>query len=592
MSLIALESLNDNYPAVNQIRKQSFQTLPNELKFADDYAAIVRFSIKQLDIDQAINMFDIIALENCCQQVLSKLGFYHDGKIIEQLWDGHSAWYNPVFHYFRHILGFNDLPKNNLNKLDQMVREDLRYLLTLIQRYETNESAIKTYLNEGTKRGEHEDKIRLDFYARCIKERDIIVKYLTFNIEKRAFEKSINDHELGGVQTQWIIELQDRPYRWWHPFANPYFDYKLINTYRHRLGNNELLINRQELEDLYVNGEVNQFYSKLAETKSPEHVFHGILSYYVAVNNLLRDRKPIFEELKRLFENELWYGFTALALPQVEGIFSDMTALLKPDKKFNSLPNKVSAVRPFYDYHESTFDYFEYILPRLRNRFLHTGNSVGNDFKILALDLLYDLDYILDVFNSLKDEQITLNNLLNSNIELYLISVEDFNRFFKLLDKLRQRAKEYPENSKLAEVLGRWDDFENGHLAESGIYDMIWSRIKFELYEKTVDLFNTLSNLTSDLPNPISLFAIKVSELRSRFDELKSIIGSDASFYKKQYEEIMATYNWLNEYRKHLVSIKPEYIKELSDIYKEEKERDRVKKMDILKPLFITDQEI
>lgn len=586
MNLIIFSEINDTNTAVTKIRDTFFQELPQEVKFADDYNAIIKYAIRQIDIGLSIDLTNENALNDCCVSILSKLGYYLQDNLIEQLWDGFTSWYNPVYHYFKHVLGFNDLPKNNLSKIDRMVREDLRQLLTLIKRYETTETAIKTYLTEGVLRGEHEDKIRLDFYFRCINERNIIVQYLTFDIEKRAFERSVNEHILGGEIGSYIMEYQDRPYKWWAYQPNRYFDYKIIDTSKHRL-DKVPLGKLNDLEELRLAGNTNGFYEQLSEVVTPASIFQGILNYYVPVNNLLSDRKPIFEELKKLFEHEFWYGFTGLALPQVEGIFSDMTNLLKPDKKFSSLPNKVSAVRPFYDYHESTFDYFEYILPRLRNRFLHSGNVIGNDFKLLALDLLYDLNYILDVFNSLKDDQITLSNLLNGHLELHLISLTDFNKFFRLLSSLRQRAKEYPANIKLSELLGRWENFEKSFLSQSGIYELRWSTIKFELKADTVELFDKLSEFTSSLPEPIVLFNIKVSDLRKRFDELKVALGNNTPFYKDKYYEIIEKYTFLNQFKQHLKSFNPIYANELAALYKEEKDRDRVTKMELLKPLFM-----
>ncbi|WP_158828960.1 hypothetical protein [Mucilaginibacter lacusdianchii] len=585
MPLLLFSELGEFTAAIRAIRKTFVQALPEDIKFAAGYDTIVKYAIRQIDIGLAIDLTDPTALNECCARILEKLGYYSDGKILDPLWDGHTAWSAPVFHYFRHVLGFNDLPRNILGNIDRLVREDLRQLMTLIQFYESSEKAVKTYLAEGTVRGEHEDKIRLDFYFRCLNERNIIVEYLTFGIEKRAFERSMNDDLLGGQPGGWIAEYQDRPYRWWMFNPKRYFDYRLIDSSRHRLhGVNAAQF--YQLEALRETGDRAAFYAQLSTIKPPAAIFHRIRQNLEPLNHLLSDRKPIFEELQQLFEHSFWYGFTALALPQVEGIFSDMTRLLSPDKKFSSLPHKVSAVRPFYDYHENTFDHFEYILPRLRNRFLHLGNVEGDDFGLRALELLYDLDYILDVFNSLKDDQITLINLLNNHPELHLIAINNYNKLFQILKSLRQRQKKYPTNKKLSEVLARWDQYEKEVLSQSGIYLLRWSLLKFGLKDKTVELFNALSVLTKDLAQPIDLYRIKLSELRPKVDTLKAALGDQLHAYREQYNDIMDMYAFLEQFREHLPTFDPDHAEELVSLYKEEKRHDRMGKMHLLKPLF------
>ena len=50
-------------------------------------------------------------------------------------------------------------------------------------------------------------------------------------------------------------------------------------------------------------------------------------------------------------------GIYALALLQVEGLFTDMVDLVIPAKKHKSLPIYVELIRPFHDLSEEYFDY-------------------------------------------------------------------------------------------------------------------------------------------------------------------------------------------------------------------------------------------
>jgi len=580
MNIIPFDELNNTYGTITSIRNHFRDHLADSIKFADDYEAIVNYASSQIGFGS-----DKLSVEERCALVLGKIGYYKDGQIIEQLWDGFTDSYRPVYHYFKHVLGFNDLPKRMLAQLDALVRADLKGILRLIQRYETSEPTIIDYLADGTKRKEHEDRIRLHFYDRCVRERNTIVNYLAFGIQNRAFEKSMNEDMLGGYTTSWFNEFQDRPYRWWLPDAIRYFDYQQINTYHHRV-DDVPISSLNTLKDAQASGDISKFYSELATMRPPEFIFHGIMNYLLPVNNLLDERKPIFEELEKLFEHKLWYGFTALALPQVEGIFSDMAALILPGKKFNSLPNKVLAVRPYYEYHENTFDYFEYILPRLRNRFLHSGNVIGKEFEHLAYDLLYDLGFLLQVFLRLNDEQIVLANLLNGDLERKLLSIKEFNEFFKMLGRLKARATENPGNFKLEQVLAKWADFERDRLTASGIYESIAFQITARLKDQTIELFNSIAELTKDWPEPIVIYTITSGDLRKRIPELMISLSNYRMAYTDQYQAIMDMHEWLEQYKTHLPSIKEELATELSKIYKEEKERDRIKKMGLLKPLF------
>lgn len=82
------------------------------------------------------------------------------------------------------LIGFTRLPIKEYQDIFDTVRKDLQALLELIDDYE-EDHYVKSYL-AGELRPDHEMKIRVDFYERCRKERDRIVKYITYEIYEVA----------------------------------------------------------------------------------------------------------------------------------------------------------------------------------------------------------------------------------------------------------------------------------------------------------------------------------------------------------------------------------------------------------------------
>src|SRR5690554_7318415 len=92
-----------------------------------------------------------------------------------------------------------------------------------------------------------------------------------------------------------------------------------------------------------------KFYKQIFKRKSVENYFQSIF-YHLDLLPVSDERHQIFNELKKLFNKKNWLAFYALALPQVEGLFSEMVLSLNPRSTAirKALPDKVRVVRPDY----------------------------------------------------------------------------------------------------------------------------------------------------------------------------------------------------------------------------------------------------
>jgi hypothetical protein len=117
-----------------------------------------------------------------------------------------------------------------------------------------------------------------------------------------------------------------------------------------------------------------------------------------------------------------------LALPQVEGLFTEMLSTVSPDDKGKSLAEKVKKVRPAYMLSEAYFDYYQYMITDLRTKFAHTGFET--DLKLKCYDLLTDLEHILQVYYELDHPMIKVKRLIKQRNSTDFIGYREFSQFF------------------------------------------------------------------------------------------------------------------------------------------------------------------
>ncbi len=544
---IFLKKLNHTVGCLRQIQEAitaSVETYlllnPNEVIIA--FHALGVFNFKK----GKYNIKSRESIEAACLDILKLTGIYNANDTLSGYLKKaqKNSEYSPIHDFVKHIIGFNTLPFDIRNELEDKVRDNLRELLALIDEYE-KDLVVINYLN-GKHRNEHESKVKIDFYIRCITERDTIVKYLATSLAERAIVKARQDNFLHmGLGLKWFEEYWDRPYKWWQNRSIEFFDYRKINLCRHRF--DEVPVREfSDFEQLYGKNKL-AFYKKIKAHSDPKTIFNAIQSHYFLLLPKLKDRAPIFNELEKHFNGRRWYGFAALALTQVEGIFSDMLYLMQPQKTFSSLSNKVLAIRPYYAYADMSLDYFEYHLPRLRNKFLHSGLIKNADFKVISHDLLYDLYYLMNVFKGLNDPYIELHKMLIQGLEV--TGIPYLNKLFGLIEKIKEKYKSMPDEVK--DTFEMWLDYEKDTLAKSGLTEYFAIEQNTVIDKKISDFFEQIRHNTIG-SYEIDFSSLDMKQISSNHKNIVDTISEFAHYLKDQYFEIVELHKFLGSYKNYL----------------------------------------
>lgn len=548
---VKITDIDQSYGAIRRTNALLQGGLSRNIVFSHSEYAIAFHSLDLFNFRKRTYSFAVRAsIEKVCLNILKRFGIYERGK-IEPAFKKKTGDedYNPIAHFVQHIVGFHRLPVSVRGELEGMVKSNLKELLALIDEYERDRYIID--YKEGNRRNEHESKIRVDFYERCIKERDTIVKYLANDLEKRAIAKASQNEHLREFGLLWYEGYWDRPYKWWQHRSIEFFDYRKVNVCRHRL--DEITVRQiPKLEVLYQKDK-GGFYRILFKAVAPEMVFHEFNNYYIPVLPKVAERRPVFDEMEYLFKKKKWYGYTALALTQVEGIFSDMLDILFPNRHYSSLSTKVFAVRPYYNFEERNFDYFEYHLPKLRNSFLHSGSIGGKDFRLISYDLLYDLRYLMSVFHELNDPHIELHKILKKRTTEVITGIASLNHLLNLVAEVQSRHKKHPEHVELKSVLDEWRVFEKEVLSPSQEMEYYLSMVYNELGQKLADFYNRLKLQTQyDGAIVIDLEHMNMKTIMGSkqliIDEIKEFSYS----YNEEYKYFMDIFTLTRIYKHHL----------------------------------------
>jgi hypothetical protein len=331
-------------------------------------------------------------------------------------------------HYF---LELDDLPGNQKEKLKTLVKSDLQKINDLISEYEKIDFIKK---NETPRN--HQQRTENDFYKRCLEERDKIQTHLKKGIKSRALVKA-SRYKISSFIESWFEGFYDRPYKIPMPKSNEFFDNENIDKVGHRIG--DFPISKgMELKKIYEKDK-QKFYDELQKLIPVEKELDYLVSQVKFLPYIPEQRVQIFEELIDLYKTKKWFGFYALALTQIEGLFTEMCQMCQPEYKNNkaSLSDKAELVRPFHPVSENKFDYFQYYLPTLRNRFLHYGIDQNEKIKILCNDILYDLDEVISIFASLTIDANWLLRLVRKRDVTEFMSIKGLCFYFKMLRSVK-----------------------------------------------------------------------------------------------------------------------------------------------------------
>ncbi|TCC98827.1 hypothetical protein [Pedobacter hiemivivus] len=389
---------------------------------------------------------------------------------------------NPVKSFLQVYLDVTKLPAIEKNKLERNVKSDLKQVNDLLKFYEGLDF-IKEFNAEAIKPRSQEEKAQLVFYQRTLGKRDEIVDYLTSGMGKRAIVKSGSSYEPFRSESTKELELQ-LEYHADYPYMEMMFqvksiryainmnrlDYRMINLLWTKIQWSNAAFNGRYTYDKAFNKEIQR---KVKPRPFFEHLLDSLKSLPI-----IKGRMDIFLELRALFLAKKWYGFYALALPQVEGIFTEMMQITDLKKTKGALPDKVKLMRPHYSRSDFSFDYFEYALPTERNHFSHTG-MVENP-KDKSYHLLLDLQYLFDVALELDTPLAKISKIILEGATRFH-DIGDLADFVKLIRDLKKKKKLSPLETEL-------DDFVYGKLVSH------------------IDLTKFLTNLEQDIAESVTVF--------------------------------------------------------------------------------------
>ncbi len=365
-------------------------------------------------------------------------------KVLKALTQFKSFYEEPINSFLLLVLNLKTLPIKHKIELEKTTKNDLLKIEELINHYESKEFIKQHNIRGGLPRN-HEDNTVLVFYKRTLKKRKEILDYLLYKLESRAIEKSKpqENYKLKGLDltefdSKFAIHY-DYPYKdfiynengWYYEIDFEKLDYRKINPLRNKTFS------------LKINSDFSNGYTEQLKKEIEKHFNSNTYLRYI-INKIktipiINKREAIFLELNELYLQKKWYGFYALALPQIEGIFSEMTLILNPNiKQSGSLSDKVQKIRPYHDNSDYYFDYYEFYLPNQRNKFSHSGKDELIEVKCYFL--LLDLVNILNIVEELNSPLMETNKIFQKGAH-YFEDIGKFSRFLFLLNEVELKRQ-------------------------------------------------------------------------------------------------------------------------------------------------------
>ncbi|WP_210150740.1 hypothetical protein [Chryseobacterium scophthalmum] len=409
--------------------------------------------------------------------------------------------------YLEDILRLKTIPKPIYSDLKLKAEEHLKKISFNIQYYSSLEF-IKDFRENDRKPSKHDERTQLDFYFRCIDEQQRILSFIhSGDLRDRALARSTL--YLKFIPSSFILGFHDFPYYSSHEYAEGYFNHNLISKSAHRI--NEFSDQEMDkMENLYEKDK-RRFYNLYFKNNNKLQIFKDI-EYYLTILPLSDDRKKIIDELKHLFKNKRWISFYGLALSQIEGIFSEMIKYINSKKAQNkSLFYKVDVLREFYILSTFYFDYFQYHIPNLRNKYSH-GILSGEERKdVNSFDLLTDIRFLLKVFTELDSPYINLTNTMSKQ-NYQITSIDDIVILFKLINLLK------PEHKK--ELKEQLEHFFHSQLIENDY-------LVYLLYESKDDINLKILNFSTWFEN---IFNYRINIINSTYHEIEDFFTIPENF--------------------------------------------------------------
>jgi hypothetical protein len=530
------------------------QSLGDEIVTYKTKKELIFYTLKQIyPINIHLNYTDK-SIDKGCEKILSYFGFFDEsdtkifvvdsnGKEINLESEENNKSNLDIF--CKDILQLDFLPYVKYRYLQNRVDKDLRNISDLIFSYE-QKAIIKRLLKTNARPHKQKERMYYDFYQRCLSERINILNYKIYDLLPNALKQSRGTH--GMIDNMaFIHKSNDVPYHFGKVFYERYFDAEKIDLVSHRVGDFDLHIIGKLF--LYYRRNKGKFYRIYFKLKPAIECFTRIKTLLNKLE-ILKKRMVIFDEMEILFKSKKWIGFYALALPQIEGLFSEMCYLLSLNDTLSfSLSKKVEKVRPFYSLNKVYFDYFQYFIPLQRNKFTHIGYD--EDFKLKSYDMLTDILFLLETIFELENPVINLANIIDGKKKYYFKDITEFNEYFGIVTHIYKSQKEKIR----IEMLQKVKEFEANKLCKMQETENVCIYIMDNI-ESTLRKFNKLNlNFT------------KIGDLLKnsiRFKEVKEMFDSNLYYLKSLKEYKM----FLSEFTFHLSGINQEYYSKLCDLQK------------------------
>ena len=564
---INLHELKRNKNGICSLRQLVFDYLGDDLfEITNELEFIFQVMKGIYPISKTVKN-DVSSIENACNKLFSFLpiikgklfSFKDDGTPTEIKSTGEELTPQKIF--LQTYLQLEKLPGLCYRELQQIVKADLEQINNLIKYYEST-SYIQSLLSKNAQPKNHEERIEFDFYNRIIKEQRIIIDYYLNSLKKRAIAKANYWFPNLRSMIAWTERFRDRPYHFAAYSSYPYFDYRKIDIIANKVSD-FAFSEDSKLQKLYASNKT-LFYRKLFKKHKPLGIVQE-LDFYLSYLPLPNDRKPIFTELGKLFKAKRWIGYYSLALTQIEGLFSEMYLILNPASEFSrkALPDKVEFARPYSELSNIYFDYYQYHIPRLRNKFMHFG--FDEDFKLKSFDLLLDLRYLLKIFYELKNPLVKITKLHRERKYENFITYSEFAYYFELINKLDCKQRKAIESDIKA--------FEKDFLME-------YCNAEYVCLEVAQNLPGELTGFHNDIKDRIAGKGKIINFSNWNFNALKESILSDLqitevvndyySYHPTKFEALLAYNQFLTNFKKQLPSIDKEYVKILDEIINQE----------------------
>jgi hypothetical protein len=523
---------------IHAIREQILKEMPENVLFAKSKEAFCFYVLNEFDFPaQTIKLSDITSIEYGCKTIMALMGI--DDDFEKNLRIGSETKFdNQLDRFLHYFFDFADLPGVFKEQLEWRVKNDLDTINKYISEYEKID-----FIKKGETPRNHNQRTQSDFYERCKEEKIKIENHLATGLNERAISKAGRD-SLWGLAGMMMEEFRDRPYKLPMPKAKEYFDLESIDKVSHRLG--EIQIKRgRELKELYKTDK-GKFYSEL-ETLIPDAKVLGSMQQQLKfLPYISEERKLIFDELLELYNTKKLFGFYALALTQIEGLFTEMCRMCMPGyhNPYAALPDKVNSVRPYHPYSENRFDYFQYHLPNLRNRFLHYGIDLNEKIEVLCKEILYDLEEVVSIFSALTIDANWLLMLIRKRDDTEFMRVATLSFYFKMIRSVKAKKQfNYFEN-------------EIKSLNETFIPDIVYN-VVFDLDTRVAEtlerIYESIKVQSAVNGFEVDLKTISLKEIASNKDKIKTALNELFTWQmNSEIEELLDTREFINSYKKYL----------------------------------------